>query len=102
MSDGRRLLLTALLAAWAICFCYAFVAYVRAPYEGPGFPDGLNKPAVFFGWQGIAAMLSLAVWGVSLGWPRGSGARRVARVPLVCSLAVLAVLLALVVSAGGF
>ena len=87
MSDGRRLLLMALYAAWVFVFAYAFVAYARAPYEGAGFADGLNKPAVYLGWQGVAGMLALGVFGVGLGWPKGSGVRRLASVPLL--LAVL-------------
>ncbi|MBT8418548.1 MAG: hypothetical protein KJO42_14005 [Silicimonas sp.] len=83
MSDARRLLLAVLYAAWVMVFVYAFFAYARAPYEGAGFPDGLNKPAVYLGWQGIAGMLAIAVFGVGWGWPKGSAVRGLAVVPLV-------------------
>ena len=82
-SDNWRLLLTVLYAAWVIVFAYAFVAYANAPYEGAGFPDGLNKPAVFLGWQGIAGVLAFAVFGVSRVWPRGASARTLGNLPLI-------------------
>jgi hypothetical protein len=82
-SDNWRLLLTVLYAAWVIVFAYAFVAYANAPYEGAGFPDGLNKPAVFLGWQGIAGALAFAVFGVSRVWPRGASARTLGNIPLI-------------------
>ena len=98
MSKGDRevprFLLTLLSALWCLAFAYAFVAYAQASHEGAGFPDGLNKPAVFLGWQGIAALLAFAVFGVSRAWPKGSGVRRAGAVPLC-----LALFLALVVFA---
>lgn len=86
MSDVRRLVLAVLYAAWVLVFAYAFIAYARAPYEGAGFPDGLNKPAVYLGWQGIAGMLAIAVFGVGWGWPKGSAVRNLAAVPLVIAV----------------
>ena len=91
VTDARRLLLMVLYAGWAICFTYAFIAYARAPYEGPGFPDGLNKPAVYLGWQGIAGMLSIAVFALGRAWPKGGAVRSLTAVPFV--LAVLHILL---------
>ncbi len=82
-SDNWRLLLTVLCAAWVIVFVYAFVAYANAPYEGAGFSDGFNKPAVFLGWQGIAGVLAFAVFGVSRVWPRGASARTLGNIPLI-------------------
>ena len=67
-------------------FVYAFVAYARAPYEGAGFPDGLNKPAVFLGWQGAAGVISVAVWGLGRSWPKGNGVRALSAIPLVIAL----------------
>lgn len=97
MSDTRRFVLTALYAAWVIVFGYAFVAYSQAPYEGAGFPDGLNKPAVYLGWQGVAGMIAVAVFGLGLAWPRGSGVRRIASVPLILALLHLALIGAVMV-----
>ncbi len=92
-SDKLRLLLTTLFAIWAVVFLYAFVAYARASYEGAGFPDGLNKPAVYLGWQGIAGMLALAIFGVGRRWPKGTGVRGLSSGPLVlAALQVVAIL----------
>ncbi len=88
--DRFRLLLTVIAAFWVIVFVYSFFAYSHAPHEGPGFPDGLNKPAVFLGWQGIAALLALAVFGVGRRWPPGSAVRRLSWVPLLGALAIAA------------
>lgn len=95
MSDGRRYGLTALYAVWVLAFAYAFVAYARARYEGGGFPDGLNKAVVYLGWQGVAGTIAVAVFGLGLGWPKGSGVRRLSVVPLVvAALHVVAVVAA--------
>ena len=85
-SDKQRLLLTGLFALWAVVFLYAFVAYARAPYEGAGYPDGLNKPAVYLGWQGIAGMLALAIFGVGRRWPKGNGVRGLSAVPIILAI----------------
>ena len=65
------------------------MAYNNAPYEGAGFPDGLYKPAVFLGWQGIAGALAFAVYGVSRVWPLGASARTLGNIPLIIA-AILA------------
>ena len=80
--DTRRFWLTAFYAGWVAVFAWSFVAYARAPYEGRGFPDGLMKPAVFLGWQGVAGCLAVAVFGISRAWPKGSPVRGMALVPL--------------------
>lgn len=101
MSDGRRFLLMAIYATWVFVFAYAFVAYARAPYAGAGLPDGLNRPAVYLGWQGIAGMLALAVYGIGLGWPKGSTVRALAAVPLVMALLHLLAIGAMILWADG-
>ena len=75
--DQQRLVLTILYAFWVIVFAYSFVAYSFAPQEGPGFPDGLYKPMAFLGWQGLAGVFAIAVFGVSRAWPRGSSVRNI-------------------------
>ena len=101
MSDPRRLLLVTLYAAWVIVFAYSFVAYSRAPYEGAGFPDGLNKPAVYLGWQGWAGMLAMAVFGIGRVWPKGSAVRGLTVLPLGIALLHLLGLAGVVIWAGG-
>lgn len=100
-ADGLRLVLTVLFAAWVLAFFYAFVAYTTASHEGPGFPDGLNKPAVFLGWQGVAGVLAVAVFGVSRRWPRGSAVRKLGAVPLAIALALVLVVVGVGILAGG-
>lgn len=100
-NDNVKFLLTALYAGWVLAFVYSFIAYVRAPYEGAGFPDGLNKAAVFFGWQGIAGILALGVYAVSLQWPRFSGVRQISVLPMFLAALVLAGLVFLILWAGG-
>ncbi|NNE87292.1 MAG: hypothetical protein HKN27_04390 [Silicimonas sp.] len=94
--DGRRFLLIALGAVWLMAFVYAFVAYAHAPREAAGFPDGLNKPAVYLGWQGIAGIAALAIYGVGLAWEKGSAARRLSKLPILLAflqgMAILAIL----------
>lgn len=86
MSDGRRFLATCLAALWLLAFLYAFVAFWTTPPEGEGFVRGMNKPIVYLGWQGVAGMLALALWGVGRGWAKGSSARRLTSVPLALAL----------------
>ena len=102
VTDGRRFLLMVVYATWVMVFAYAFIAYARAPYEGPGFPDGLNKPAVYLGWQGIAGMLALAVYGIGLRWPKGSAVRGLSVLPLVIAVVHLLAIGAVFFWAGGF
>lgn len=102
MSDARRLLLMLVYAAWVIVFVYAFIAYDQAPHEGPGFPDGLNKPAVYLGWQGIAGMLAIAIFGVGFTWPKGSPVRKLTALPLIVALLHLLAIAGVVLWADGF
>ena len=91
VSDGRRLLLLILCALWVLVFAYAFVGLLRAPLTG-GLPDGGNRPMVYLGWQGIAGMLAVAIFGVGRGWPRGSSVRGMTTVPLVIAILLLVAL----------
>ena len=86
MTDGRRLLLTVLMAVWVLVFGYAFVAFWTTAPTGDGFGRGLNRVVTYLGWQGIAGMLAVAIWGVGRSWPKGAGARRLSAVPLALAL----------------
>lgn len=90
MTDGRRFLLTAVYAAWAMVFVYAFVAYARAPHDA----------TVYLGWQGVAGMLAVAVFGIGLGWPRGTSVRGVTAVPLIVALLHLLAIAGVTIWAG--
>ncbi len=86
MSDTRRLWVTVLYASGALAFGYSFIAFWTTEPEGEGFVRGFNKVGVYLGWQGIAGMVALGLWGVGRGWPKGAPARRLTAVPLGLAL----------------
>ncbi|MEM9425640.1 MAG: hypothetical protein AAGA06_02970 [Pseudomonadota bacterium] len=88
--DKRRLLLTALIAIWVLAYGYSFVAFATTEPDGDGFTRGANRVAQFLGWQGMAGILAIAVFGVSRAWPKRSGVRRLATAPLVLALLLVA------------
>ncbi len=90
--DRRRLLLTALIAAWLMAYGYSFVAFAVTEPDGDGFTRGANRILQFLGWQGVAGLFALAVFGVSRAWPRGSAVRRLATAPLGLALLLVAVI----------
>jgi hypothetical protein len=71
------MLLTALLAGWALAFAYSFQQLGEGAYE-------------FLRWQGVAGILAVAVYGVSLSWPRLSAVRSVGVLPLTLAVLVAA------------
>ena len=97
MNDTRRLWVTVLYASWAIAFGYSFFAFWTTVPEGDGFVRGANRVGAYLGWQGIAGMVALALWGVGRGWPKGAPARRLTAVPLGLALLQAAGILAIIV-----
>ncbi|MGB5560523.1 MAG: hypothetical protein WBN04_21215 [Paracoccaceae bacterium] len=93
--DGKALALMVLLALWAAAWGYSLVPLFQDP-TGDGFTRGLNRLRGFLGWQGIAGMIALALWGIGRGFPRRSGIRRISGVPLGMAFALLLVLVGLV------
>ena len=91
-----RLLLTVLFAFWAMAFVYSFVAFALTEPDDIGFTMGMNRIRAFLGWQGIAGLLALCIFGVSRSWPPGASVRRLGLVPLVPALGLGAVLLGLI------
>ena len=85
-----RLLLTVLAAVWLMAFVYSFASFLIVEPEGSGFTRGLNRVKVFLGWQGIAGVAGIAIFGVSRAWPRESPIRQAGMVPV--GLALLLVL----------
>ncbi|CAN0604036.1 unnamed protein product, partial [Ectocarpus sp. 12 AP-2014] len=53
--------------------------------------------AVFIGWQGIAGLIAVALFGVGSGWQKGSSTRRLSRLPLWIALTQMAVFGAILV-----
>ena len=97
-SDSRRLLLIALGAVWVMAFVYAFVAYASTPNNPTG--DQMSRPAVYLGWQGIAGMAAVALYGVGSAWEKGSAVRRLSRVPIALAFLQATAILAILVLAG--
>jgi len=95
--DSKRLFLTALFAAWVLAFGYAFVAFATTEPGGGGFVRGINRITAYLGWQGIAGMVSIALFAVGRAWPKGAAVRRMSVVPLALAIlhvvAILAVIL---------
>ena len=98
--DGVKLLLTLLFAAWVGAFGYSFFAYVTTAPDDMGFTRGLNRVKSFLGWQGMAGVLALAVFAVSLQWPESAGVRKVARVPLILTGVLVAGIAGVILWAG--
>lgn len=85
--------LAGILALWVLTFGWSVIGAWGMESSGDGFTRGLNRVTHFLGWQAIAACLALAAFGVGRGWPKGSGARAVSRLPLWC-VAILALAIA--------
>lgn len=82
--DGVRLLLTVLCAGWLASFVFSFVAH------GVAFDADDAARTAFLGWQAIAGLLAVAIFGVSRNWPQQASVRRIALVPLALSLLIVA------------
>jgi hypothetical protein len=86
--DARRFLIMVLGAAWLLAWGLSIASFWIA--EPPaGSVVGEKQVSNFLGWQAIACVMALAFWGVGRAWPKGSGGRRLAGIPLAAS-AILA------------
>ncbi len=90
--DGVRLLLTVLLAGWVLSYGYSM-------FELSGFLDKAmelqvnlaDQPVLrFLGWQAIAGLFAIAIYGVSRLWPRGAAARQLSNLPLLLAVLLVA------------
>lgn len=97
--DGARLLLTVLLAGWALAYAYSVLEAATVWNAAAPFDLSLrDRPVLhFLGWQGVAGVLAVAVYGVSRLWPRGAAARQIGSLPLLLALLLIAGIAALVV-----
>ncbi len=93
-------LLTALYALWLMCFVYSFVSFFLVEPVEENFTVGLNRILSFLGWQGIAGMLSIAVWALGQGWSRRSGVRRLTRLPIGLTFLMAAAVFGVIVWGG--
>ena len=94
--DARTFMLMVLLAFWAAAWGYSLVPLFSAG-TGDDQTGGLVRLRGFLGWQGIAGMFALALWGVGRGFPKRSGVRRISLVPLGMALALLLALIGTVI-----
>lgn len=94
--DGKSLVLMALLAIWAAAWVFSLVQVFAEP-TGDGFTRGMNRVTGFLGWQGVAGVVALGLWGLGRGFPKGSGVRRISAVPLGIALALALALVGMVI-----
>jgi hypothetical protein len=90
--DAKRLILMGCLALWAIAWGWSFAAFVMTEPTGDSFTRGMNRVTTFLGWQMAAALPGFAAWVLGRDWPKGSGVRRLSRVPVQLTLGLAAVL----------
>lgn len=98
--ETRTLLLMVLLALWLGAWGYSVYYLLTTAPEGSSFTRGMNRISGFLGWQGVAAMLAFACWGIGWSFPKGTGIRRVSMVPMGMALALILVVAGMVVFAG--
>ncbi len=97
--DEVRLLLTVLLAGWVLAYGYSLVELRRLGPTDELIANGFAfTPAMsFLGWQGIAGLLALAIYGVSRLWPNGSATRQICGLPLLLAFLLILGIAALLV-----
>lgn len=78
-SDGRRLLLIVLGAGWLMSFLYAFFAFASVSSDA----SVATRSEAYLGWQGVAGVMAVAIFGVGLAWERGSPTRKLSIAPLM-------------------
>ena len=94
--DGheRRLwILMGLLALWLAAYGYSIVVLLGADQPADSAVQGLSRWAGFLGWQGVAGITAMAIWGVGRGLTKRTGIRRISSVPLGMALALVILVL---------
>jgi len=88
VNETRINVILVLLALWMGAWLISLWAFFLRSAPEPG----LGNLEMAAGWQGVAAMLAVAIFGVGFALPKTNGIRRVSAVPLGMSLfmAVLA------------
>jgi hypothetical protein len=88
--DARRLVLMGLLTLWAVAWGLSVLAFATIPPDEES-ARGSARMTAFLGWQLAATLPAFAAWSLSRRWPKESGVRAVARIPLQLSLGLVAV-----------
>ena len=94
--DGheRRLwLVMGLLALWLAAYGYSIVIILGADPATDGATRSPGRWTGFLGWQGVAGITALAIWGVGQGFPKRTGIRRISAAPLGMALALVMLVL---------
>ena len=91
--DRKRFWLMIWSAAWVLTWVGSFYALWFLEPTGASNWRGLNRITAFLSWQGVAALLSIVVFAVSRGWPKGSPQRRLGTIPILAAGVLLALIL---------
>lgn len=96
--DEVRFLFTLLLTLWLLSYSYSMFALPNLEDARNALAEGSDYSAVshFLGWQGIAGLLAIAVFGVSRLWKQGAAARQLGNLPILLALLLIAVIAALI------
>ena len=90
----RVFLLMSLFALWFSAYAYSVVVLVRG--ASPDFaPARLTPMQEFLGWQGIAGMFAVAIFGLGLTLSKDSGIRNLSFLPALAMAVLLGVVLPL-------
>ena len=95
-SDSARLWLTVLFAAWIMAFAYSAFAFVTTP------SDAANRSTAFLGWQGVAGIIAVAIFGIARQWPKRSAVRNLAAVPMSFAALLIIVVIGMAFWTGAF
>jgi len=85
-TQNRMLALMVMLALWLATFGYSVSILLSGDPAADVFTGGLSRASKFLGWQGVAGVVAVAVWGVGRGFPRVSGIRRITGIPIGIAL----------------
>ncbi|MAM60390.1 hypothetical protein [Maritimibacter sp. UBA3975] len=77
------------LTLWTLAFIVSFVDFGLTEPSGDGFTAGLNKVAKFVVWQGVAAVIAVALWVVGGQFEKRSAQRVASRIPGIVLIAIL-------------
>lgn len=93
---NARTLTMVFLALWLIAFAGAFLAFWLTPARDFGLTAGLNRVSTFFGWQVVAGLMAVLAWTTGSRLEKGTGLRRLSRVPFALFAALVAAILVLI------
>ncbi len=93
---SRRTLVIVLLLVWLAMLAWSVIGARITPPTGDGFTRGLNRLALFMGWQAAAGVLGLVIFAGGRGLPRG-WLRRLTWAPLGLAGLLVAGIVALIV-----